>query len=182
MQLTLKVRSFALQEADNISTSWIPRKCDTILSLCHLRAIRPSLPPGQEIKKQLKCLQQLVMLMPPPWRTWAAADSCTLRFAILPSMNHLATPNGGHNHNLSKNNTHTYVKQILEVLFWNLLVCRDMNESACMFSVLKSTGCIATYNFCMGKHVCMYTAMWMNGNSKLTASSSYNKFFLSLKK
>lgn len=42
----------------------------------------------------------------------------------------------------------------LEVLFWNLLVCRGMNENAYVFSVLKSTGCISTCNFCTCKRVC----------------------------
>lgn len=41
-----------------------------------------------------------------------------------------------------------------EILFWNLLVCRGMNENVCTFSVLKSTGCISTCNFCMYKHMC----------------------------
>lgn len=94
------------------------------------------------------------MLMPPPQRTRAAAVSCTLLFATFPSLNHLENTSRGHNHNLSKTNAHTYVKQILEVLLWNLLVCRGTNKHTYMFSVLKSAGCIATYSFCMGKHVC----------------------------
>lgn len=156
MLLTLKLRSFALQEADNISVFQTPRKCDTLLSyLCATSwASRCLVPPGQESKNQLKCLQQLLILMPPPWRTWAAADSCTLYFATLPSLNHLANPNGGHNHNWAKIIRTHMSSGYFEVLFWNLLVCRDMNENACIFSVLKSTGCIPTCIFCMCKYMC----------------------------
>lgn len=93
--------------------------------------------------------------MPPPWRTWAAADSCALCFATHPSLNHLANPNGGHNHNLSKKTMHTHMSSgYWEVLFWNLLVCRGMNENACIFSVLKSTGCISTCSCCLCKLMC----------------------------
>lgn len=62
----------------------------------------------------------------------------------------------------------------LEVLFWDLLVCRGFNENACTASVLKSTGCISTGNFYMCTHMYVhgYRHMWMYRNIKLTASNS----------
>lgn len=73
---------------------------------------------------------------------------------------------------------HTHTSSgYLEALFWDLLVCRGLNENACIASVLKSTGCISAGNFyaCTYMYVHGCTHMWTYRNIKLTASNSYNR-------
>lgn len=160
MHVTLKLGSFSLQEAGNISISPTARQCDTLLSyLCAISWASSHSAPGQESKNQLKCLQQLFMLVPPLWKTWAAADSCALHFATLCSLNYLANPNGGHNHNVSKNNTHTYVKRIFRSPVLQVTFLQRYEWKCMCTSVLKSTDCISTCSFCMCKH--MHACMWL---------------------